>query len=98
MNFVREIKPEALTKNLLMTVLNSRHGDRSYRGDILKVVHVEVPFVVVSVYRKHQNKLGFDYKTKLDTREFIFGEISREYINSLCSLETELEIDTKEAN
>jgi len=53
--------------------------DNSYKGDVLKIVCVELPYVVLLTY---EHCLGDGYKITLDTRRWKFMRISNDFIKS----------------
>lgn len=52
--------------------------DKSYCGDVLEVLAVDLPYVVVKDLKSKDN-----YTAKLDTRECQLKELKQEYVDAL---------------
>ena len=60
---------------------NDKQEDKSYQGDVLQVLAIDLPFIVV-VY-VGRTMFGKEMKAHIDTREFKIKRLSKEYVEAL---------------
>lgn len=58
------------------------HEDNSGKGDVLKVLAVQLPYIVVDCYSKFEKP---DYRFKFDVRRTEFMELTKEYVLAMNS-------------
>ena len=62
-----------------------RQEDRSFKGRVLEIVAINIPYIIVKRHREglmKSDKADFEYET-LDTREYKFMKLTKEYIKIL---------------
>ena len=79
------IEASAISAGQTITALRwIRCTDKSYVGSVLKVIEVDLPFVVVEeLASRHAYRTAEDERLSLDSREIEFGTISAGYIRSM---------------
>jgi len=80
----RDVPPDPFSGLFGGATTATKHRDRSWCGDVLKVEAVDLPYVVVS----HPNQSYYDSNTKLDTREVKLMELSAEYVKAMSNKRT----------
>lgn len=69
------IDPSSIKVGMYVTALSRKNmEDRSYRGDVLKVKSIALPFIVI------QTKYG---PASLDTREWNLAQLPQSYVNAM---------------
>jgi len=71
---VEMLRPQELASGMPVTVVDG--PDRSYRGDVLRVVAVDLPFVAL----RHPE---YRQRLVLDTREWGFKALSAEFVAAI---------------
>lgn len=71
------MKADDFEPGIHVTVLHCHYNpkDRSMRGEVLKIIHVELPFIIVEKTLCRQC-----VHDSLDTREWSFKKLSDEYV------------------
>jgi hypothetical protein len=60
----------------ITVVKSKKYRDQTYRGDVLKILLIEEPFIVVEVLTgKHSNR-----RVSLDADFYTFQEVTEEYV------------------
>jgi hypothetical protein len=76
---VLEWEPIVHEPDGMFTTTKTVYRDNSYKGDVLKVAAIDLPFLIVD----RQSKYEFERNAiKLDTRRVSLMELSPEYINA----------------
>lgn len=78
---MKPLNPNEIKVGQIITGLDSKpyssgFQDRSYFGELMKVVAVDLPFIVLKYCK---NDSLSNYKSIADTRIFVFAEPSSEY-------------------
>lgn len=76
-NRMRVLEPLLLRVGMMITLLEwTSHKDNSYKGDVMKVIDVSLPFVSL------KRDCGLVSTINLDTRNVILAELSAEYVEA----------------
>lgn len=77
----KEIKVGQIITGIDSKPYSSGCQDRSYFGELMKVIAVDLPFLVLKYYK---NDSLSNHKSVADTRIFVFAEPSPEYRAALA--------------
>jgi hypothetical protein len=78
----KKIDVDALKVGDSVTVLERRDRDRSYIGEVFRVLAIDLPFVVVTTVACRYGRLE-NYKTSFDVRQITLGSVTPEYVKAL---------------
>lgn len=77
------ISAEKLTIGQFVTVLNWKRNDNSYKGNVLEIKAINLPFIVIKNLQYNEGSI-FSKPFELDTREVDLIELGKEYVQTLC--------------
>jgi hypothetical protein len=77
---LKMIKPENIKEGMTITILeDTKTADRSYIGDIMEVLAVDLPFICVN--RTERRSSILNGKLILDTRRYKIKQYSKKFVN-----------------